>query len=66
MEDTHIRLARMPHAGIEKGGYYPYPPHMAVGATFKVTLLPGLSHFRQERTGDCSTLVPVKVKSPVS
>jgi hypothetical protein len=24
MEDTHVRLA-----GIEKGGFYPYPPHMA-------------------------------------
>ena len=24
-----MRPARMPHAGIEKGRYYPYPPHMA-------------------------------------
>jgi len=42
-------------AGLEKGGFYPYPPHIAVGATFKVALLPDSPHLHREHAGGCSS-----------
>ncbi len=40
-EDTHMRLA-----GIEKGGYYPYPPLMAEATASWFTPLPSGTHGR--------------------
>ena len=41
MEDIYIRLA-----GIEKGGYYPYPPHMAEATASWFIPLPVGTHGR--------------------
>ena len=47
-------------AGIEKGGFYPYPPQ------WPKPRLPGSSRFQRAHVGDCSTPPRVKVKSPAN